>query len=106
MKDNTVDKQLNSVTTLEFYISTVNILNMDINLQKETATVTHLSSEPSVWPILAKDKRHYAGLELRLQIFMQSKKPLPELIDEIEENGIHVDFHDKLWIRVKRQVKE
>jgi len=106
MKENSVDNQRNDIVTLEFYITAVNILNMDVNLQKKTTKVTHLSSEPAVWPILAKDKRHYAGLERRLQLFMQSKRALPDLIDEIEENGIHVDFHDNLWIRVKRQLED
>lgn len=102
MKVNRSEKEQNDIIILEFYISTVNIFNMDVNLQKKWAKVTYLSSEPSVWPILAKRDRHYSGLERRLQIFMQSKDPLDKLIDKIEENGIHVDFHDNLRIRVKR----
>lgn len=102
MKENEIEKLQTGVISLEFYISTVNILNMDVNLQKNLAEVTYLPSEPAVWPILAKDERNYVGLERRLQIFMQNKNPLPVLIDEIEEKGIRVDYHHNLWIRVKR----
>jgi len=73
---------------------------MTVNIDKKVATVTHLADEKSVSPIIPAKDRHYAGLERRLQIYMQSQQPLPDLIDTIEQNGIHVDYHDNLNINV------
>ena len=88
--------------TLRFFITDVNILNMHVDIKRKFANVTYLSHEKSVSPILPKADRHYNGLERRLQIYMQSNKPLPELIDEIEKHNIHVDYHDNLNIQVVR----
>ena len=90
----------NSTCTLKFYITDVNILDMQVDFNKKFAKATHVSHEKSASPIIPANERHYAGLERRLQIYMQSKEPLPVLIDEIERNGIHVDYHTNLNIDV------
>lgn len=90
----------NNICTLEFFITSVNILTMKVDTKKKVAKVTHISHEKSASPIIPEKERHYAGLERRLQIYMQSIRPLPELIDQIERNGIHVDYHDNLTINV------
>lgn len=90
----------NNICTLKFYITDVNILDMVVDFNKKFAKATFISHEKSASPIMPQKYRHYAGLEQRLQMFMQSKKPLPDLIKEIELNGIHVDFHTNLNIDV------
>lgn len=90
----------NTQCTLKFFITDINILNMDVDMEKKFAKITHLSHEKSVSPILPKGDRSYSGLERRLQIYMQSKQALPELIEEIDTNGIHVPYHDNLNIQV------
>ena len=90
----------NNICTLKFYISDTNILDMVVDMDKKFAKATHISHEKSASPIIPQKDRHYAGLERRLQIYMQSKEPLPVLIKEIELNGIHVDFHINLNIDV------
>lgn len=89
-----------NICTLEFFITSVNVLTMVVDTDKKVATVTHISHKKSASPILPEKERHYAGLERRLQIYMQSQQPLPVLIDEIDRNGIHVDYHDNLNINV------
>lgn len=73
---------------------------MHVDPENKTAMVTNLTDEKAVWPILAPNERHYNGLEKRLQVFMQNKKPLPDLIADIKVNGIHVDYHANLSIYV------
>lgn len=90
----------NNVCTLEFFITSVNVLTMVVDTDKHVAKVTHVSHEKSASPIVPKKERNYTGLERRLQIYMQSDKPLPELIDHIEQHGIHVDYHNNLTINV------
>lgn len=90
----------NNKCTLKFYISDTNILDMVVDLDKKFAKATFISHEKSASPIIPQKDRNYGGLEQRLQIYMQSKEPLPNLIKEIESNGIHVDFHTNLNIDV------
>lgn len=90
----------NSVCTLKFYITDVNVLDMQVDFNKKFAKATHVSHEKSASPIIPANERHYAGLERRLQIYMQRKEPLPVLIRDIERNGIHVDYHDNLNIKI------
>ena len=90
----------NNTCTLKFYITDVNVLDMLVDFNKKFAKATHVSHEKSASPIIPASERHYAGLERRLQIYMQRKEPLPNLIKEIELNGIHVDFHTNLNIDV------
>lgn len=90
----------NNKCTLKFYISDTNILDMVVDLDKKFAKATFISHEKSASPIIPQKDRNYAGLERRLQIYMQRKEPLPVLIKEIELYGIHVDFHTNLNIDV------
>lgn len=91
-----------NTVTLKFFITDVNILNMNVDLNRKFAEATYVSHEKSASPIMPKESRHYNGLQKRLQIFMQSDKLLPELIDEIEAHNIHVDYHHNLNITVIR----
>lgn len=89
------------VCNLNFFIGTVHICTMSVDTEKQFAKATHISHEKSVSPILPEKDRSYAGLERRLQIYMQSDKPLPELIDHIDKYGIHVDYHMNLSMTVQ-----
>lgn len=85
---------------LTFYISEIKILQMDVDLENKRARATYTGSERALKPLLLPNQRNYAGLESRLQFMMDSKKKLPELLDEIRTEGIHIDFHRNLNINI------
>lgn len=86
--------------TLRFFISTTHIMDIFVDVDKKFAKATYIRNEGGASPIVPAKDRNYLALERRLQTYMQSDKPLPVLIDEIDKHGIHVCFHDNLNMEV------
>lgn len=85
---------------LVFKLTDTPIMKMQLDLVAKTAKVTYISNELAVAPILETQDRGYLGLEQRLQELMQIKKPLPELLEIIKQDGIHVAYHNNLNISI------
>ena len=50
--------------------------------------------------ILPKEKRHYNGLERQLQYLLNTKKSLPEILDQIKKSGFSTPIHYNLSIDI------
>lgn len=85
---------------LTFKISDIPVLIMSVDIINKTAHETYRKSSLSVDNIIAPNERNYVGLTRRLQTFTQTKMELPELIQKIKNENIHVDYQHNLSIDI------
>lgn len=85
---------------LTFKISEIPVLIMSVDTINKTAHETYSKSSLSVDNIIAPNERNYVGLTRRLQTFTQTKMELPELIQKIKNENIHVDYQHNLSIDI------
>ena len=53
--------------------------------------------------ILPKEKRHYNGLERQLQYLLNTKKSLPEILEQIKNSGFSTPIHYNLRIDITEE---
>ena len=85
---------------LTFKISEIPVLIMSVDIINKTAHEIYSKSSLSVDNIIAPNERNYVGLTRRLQTFTQTKMELPELIQKIKNENIHVDYQHNLSIDI------
>lgn len=85
---------------LTFKISEIPVLIMSVDIINKTAHETYSKSSLSADNIIAPNERNYVGLTRRLQTFTQTKMELPELIQKIKNENIHVDYQHNLSIDI------
>ena len=85
---------------LTFKISDIPVLIMSVDIINKTAHERYSKSSLSVDNIIAPNERNYVGLTRRLQTLTQTKMELPELIQKIKNENIHVDYQHNLSIDI------
>ena len=85
---------------LTFKISAIPVLIMLVDIINKIAYETYSKSSLSSDNIIAPNERNYVGLTHRLQKFTQTKMELPELIQKIKNENIHVDYQHNLSIDI------
>ena len=83
---------------LTFLISSDPVLSLAVT--DKMVTDIQVESDFIADIILPKEKRHYNGLERQLQYLLNTKKSLPEILDQIKKSGFSTPIHYNLSIDI------
>ena len=83
---------------LTFLISSDPVLSLAVT--DKMVTDIQVESDFIADIILPKEKRHYNGLERQLQYLLNTKKSLPEMLDQIKKSGFSTPIHYNLSIDI------
>ena len=83
---------------LTFLISNDPVLSLVV--KDKMVTDIQVESDFIADIILPKEKRHYNGLERQLQYLLNTKKSLPEILDQIKKSGFSTPIHYNLSIDI------
>ena len=73
---------------------------LGLEVKGRSVAVSEVGDEFAADIILPVGKRTYAGLEKQLQHYMDSEKKLPELLQQIQQEGFSTPIHYYLDVEV------